>query len=435
MTRIITTHRQTDFDGFASLVAAKLIYPDSTPVLPQSLNPNVKSFLSIHKDLLPFSDKVKVDLDEVERLVVVDTGNWSRLDIMSGLKEKEGLEIIRWDHHMNGEDIAADVIHCEPVGATITLFSEEIKKRGIRLTPIQATLFLTGVYEDTGSLSFPCTTHRDAYAAAFFLEQRADLSIINKFLSPAYGEKQKTVLFRMLNDAKRFHIKGHSICMATIDLDHHVDSLAIVVKMFKDIVNVDLAFGIFTRKQKKHTRCFVIGRSTVERIHIGALMKSLGGGGHAGAGSAMLKSANPDAVKKMIIDLLEGNSRVSVQISDLMSFPVYSVPPDTPMAKIKMKLEIKGCTGLPIVDNGRLKGMISRRDFNRVKKSSQLKSPVKAFMNTRVKTISPGKSPIHAAKMMVRHDIGRLPVMKDDQLIGIVSRSDVMRYFYDLLPD
>jgi CBS domain-containing protein len=36
---------------------------------------------------------------------------------------------------------------------------------------------------------------------------------------------------------------------------------------------------------------------------------------------------------------------------------------------------------------------------------------------------------------MVQHDIGRLPVVADGQLIGIISRSDVMRYFYDLLPD
>jgi CBS domain-containing protein len=36
---------------------------------------------------------------------------------------------------------------------------------------------------------------------------------------------------------------------------------------------------------------------------------------------------------------------------------------------------------------------------------------------------------------MVQHDIGRLPVVADGHLIGIISRSDVMRYFYDLLPD
>ena len=48
--QIVTTHKNTDFDGFASVVAATLLYPDAIPVLPKQLNPNVKAFLSLHKE-------------------------------------------------------------------------------------------------------------------------------------------------------------------------------------------------------------------------------------------------------------------------------------------------------------------------------------------------------------------------------------------------
>ncbi len=48
---IITTHKSTDFDGLASVIAGTLIYPGVVPVLPKTINPNVKAFLSIHKDL------------------------------------------------------------------------------------------------------------------------------------------------------------------------------------------------------------------------------------------------------------------------------------------------------------------------------------------------------------------------------------------------
>ena len=40
-----------------------------------------------------------------------------------------------------------------------------------------------------------------------------------------------------------------------------------------------------------------------------------------------------------------------------------------------------------------------------------------------------------AARLMVKHDVGRLPVIEDGKIIGIVTRSDTMLYFYDLLPD
>jgi CBS domain-containing protein len=56
-------------------------------------------------------------------------------------------------------------------------------------------------------------------------------------------------------------------------------------------------------------------------------------------------------------------------------------------------------------------------------------------MSNRVMTIGPGSSPMTAARLMVKHDIGRLPVIEDDKLIGIITRSDAMLYFYDILPD
>jgi len=56
-------------------------------------------------------------------------------------------------------------------------------------------------------------------------------------------------------------------------------------------------------------------------------------------------------------------------------------------------------------------------------------------MHTNVMTISPEKSPAQAVRLMVKHDIGRLPVVDNERVIGIVTRSDAMRYFYDLSPD
>jgi CBS domain-containing protein len=105
------------------------------------------------------------------------------------------------------------------------------------------------------------------------------------------------------------------------------------------------------------------------------------------------------------------------------------------MKKVSEVLEEKGCTGLPVSENGKLVGIISKRDFKKLKKPSQLSAPVKAFMSTKNITITPDRSPMHAARLMVKHDIGRLPVIQDGSIIGIVSRSDAMRYFYDALPD
>ena len=431
--QIITTHKNTDFDGFASVVAATLLYPDAVPVLPKQLNPNVKAFLSIHKDLFKYSTTNEINFDDVKRLIVVDTNVWGRLDRMEPLAVRKGLEVFIWDHHTVSGDIQAQWCCQETMGANVTLMIRQIKEQGVDLTPIQSTLLLSGIYEDTGNLTFPSSRAEDAYAAGFLLEHKADLSVLNSFLRPVYGQTQKNILFEMIKDAERIKVNGYTISINTCPISGHAGNLSIVVNMYRDILNVDAAFGIFPNTE--NDRCIVIGRSSIEGIDIGAIMRSMGGGGHPGAGSALRKSVVSESVEKDIIDLIQGNHKVAVQVSDLMSFPVLTVQSDTPMKAVAKILREKGCTGVPVVEGEKLVGIISRRDFRRVKKESQLSSPVKAFMSREVQTVEPGMGPMHAVRLMVKHDIGRLPVVEDGKIIGIVTRSDTMRYYYDLLPE
>lgn len=431
--QIVTTHKNTDFDALASMIAATILYPGAIPVIPRTINPNVKAFLAIHKDLFDLRDCGEIDLDKVDGLVVVDANNWRRLDRMDKLKKRQDLEIVLWDHHVTKGNIEAAWSCQEAMGANITMMIREIKKENIQLTPMLATLFLAGIYEDTGNLTFPSSQAEDAYAAGYLLSQKADLNVLNTFLRPAYGEKQKDILFKMLQNAQRVKIGGITVCIRKVNISGHVDSLAVVVRMLREILNVDAAFGIFVNE--KQERCIVIGRSNIDRVDMGAIMRSMGGGGHPGAGSAMLNKVNPHAVEAMITDLIKGNRQSSVQISDLMSFPVFTVKPEDKMKQVAEILREKGCTGIPVADNGKLVGIISRKDFRKIKSKSQINAPVKAFMNTNVVTIEPGKSPVQAARLMVKHDVGRLPVMENDKIIGIITRSDSMTYFYDLLPD
>jgi len=431
--QIVTTHKNTDFDALASVVAATVLYPDAIPVLPKNVNPNVKAFLSLHKDLFNVHSSAEIDLAGVKSLIVVDVNNWGRLDNMDTLRQRDNLEIILWDHHLNEGDIHSTWKCQEEMGANITLMIRQIKAQKKVLTPIETTLFLAGIYEDTGNLAFPSSKAEDAYAAAYLLERKADLKLLNSLLRTAYGEKQKNILFGMLQSVKKVNVNGHSISINRMDIEGHVENLAVVVNMYREILDVDAAFGIFINRNRE--RSIVIGRSNVENLHIGSMMREIGGGGHQGAGSAMLTSVNADAVEEKIIEMIEGKQPPPVQISDLMSFPVFTVSPETTMKEVSLILRKKGCTGVPVVDGEKLVGIISRRDFRKIKKESNLKAPVKAYMNTNVKSIEPGKTPVHATDLMVKHDIGRLPVVANGKIIGIVTRSDIMHYFYDILPD
>jgi tRNA nucleotidyltransferase (CCA-adding enzyme) len=430
--KIIATHRNADFDALASVMAAGVLFPDAIPLLPKQVNANVKAFLSIHKDLFVTYTVDEVDLNAVDHLIVVDTNQWERLEGLAHLKKRNDIDIRVWDHHPVRGNIRTPWMVSEIVGAATTLLLRKIKLENKSLTPIQTTLFLLGIYEDTGNLTFPSTTAEDAYAAAYLLERKADLTVATTFLRPAYGEKQKEILFNMLRNAERLRVKGHTISVSHLEIDGHVESLAVVMRMYREILNVDAAVGIFFNKQRN--TCMVIGRSHADEIDIGSVMRSLGGGGHPGAGSAMLKNSHPETIRENILNMIQGDQPASVQISDIMSFPVITVRSDATMEDVAFLLRQKGCTGVPVLENDKLVGIISRRDFRKVKKATQLKLPVKAYMSRNIVTITPGKSPIQAANQMVKYDVGRLPVVENDRVIGIVTRSDTMRYFYNRLP-
>ncbi len=427
---IITTHKNVDFDAVACMVAARLFYPSAEMVLPRSVNANVRAFLSIHKDIFTFRNPLRLPLDDVDRLIVVDTNRWIRLDGMDPLMSRTDLDIHLWDHHPCIGDIQARGGCQENVGAAVTLFVRAMEERGFQLDPIHATLFLAGIYEDTGHLTFPATRSADARAAAFLLDCEADLGVIQTALRPAYGPRQKEVLTRLLEKASRVRVNGHWVSFAKLELQGYTPDLSSVVDTFRHIVNVDAVFGIF--RDPRRDQCVVIGRSAAEGLDVGAVLQQLGGGGRPEAGSAMVKGAAPDGVEVWIQEVLRQNGQSSVQIYDLMSYPVFTVSSDDSVDTVHGLLKAKGHTGAPVMEGDRLVGIISVRDLEKLKSPSQRRSPVKAVMPRNVITITPGHGVSQALRLMVKHDIGRLPVVEDGRLVGIVTRSDLMLYYYNL---
>lgn len=432
--KIISTHKGMDFDALASVIAASLLYPDALTVMSDNMNPNVKAFLSLHKELFHIIAPGDINLSDVKTLIVVDACNWNRLDGLGKLKERKDLEIIIWDHHVGG-DIQSTWKCQEYKGATVTLIARKLIEEKTELSPILATLLLMGIYEDTGNLTFSSTTAEDAATCAYLLEKKADLTVLNSFLRPAYGEKQKNILFEMMSTTVRRKIRGYKLAFCQVKLESHIGNLSVVVSMYRDLENVDGAFGIF--HEEKKNKCIIIGRSSHESLDIGKLMRNLGGGGHPGAGSSMIQSEflNPEAIIEMISELIDGHQRSSVQLSDLMSYPVHTVSSDMTMEEVAQLLRQRGFSGLPVVEGNKIVGVISRRDFRKMRKEAHMKSPVKAYMSKEIISIDSEKSPLEAVRLMIKHDIGRVPVIQQGEIIGILTRTDAMRYYYNLLPD
>lgn len=425
---IIVTHSIADFDALASLVASTFLYPDSIGLIPRQVQPAPKKFLGLHREifhLLPAKDFIFKDIN---RLIIVDTSNWQRLEDGSIIRQMDIPNITLWDHHMKGRDIDATELHYEEIGATTSLLVREIMNKDIAFTPMHATLFLLGIYDDTGNLSYSNTKTDDAKATAFLIENGADLNIVNSFINDSFDSNQQKLLSMLLETAETMDFKGVNITISQINLDSNISQLSQVVGKYRELSGVDVVFGIFSYFDKS----FIIARSSIPSFDVASIIRQLGGGGHPGAASAVINTNNPDLlyddVKKLILDY---DMKIKT-IRDILFMPTESIAPNRKISEIKEYLNKNHINCFIITNGDEIVGVLSNNDIYRAIQKGRGNNPVKTLIQKNQPTLSPDISLRDAANLMMEKDYSLLSVFENNEFLGIIRRNDLMLHLYDL---
>jgi len=119
------------------------------------------------------------------------------------------------------------------------------------------------------------------------------------------------------------------------------------------------------------------------------------------------------------------------QVSNAMTSSFVSVSPETSVSDAIDLLVDRDISGMPVVESdGTLVGLITQFQLLEVLYDPQLRnSCVRDFMSRNLITVNETDLLSIAANLMILHRIRRLPVLRDGQLVGIVSRGDLLRYF------
>ena len=116
-----------------------------------------------------------------------------------------------------------------------------------------------------------------------------------------------------------------------------------------------------------------------------------------------------------------------VTVGDMMSSPVTTVPPTLPVSQVIIMMYSSKHLGFPVVERDSLIGMVTLADVNRTTPIDREAMQVKDIM-TRDPVILPPTTPvIDALKIMSARDIGRIPVVQDGRILGIVTRTDIIK--------
>ncbi|MCK4257585.1 MAG: CBS domain-containing protein [Halanaerobiales bacterium] len=426
---IVITHEGTDFDGLASMIAVKKLYPIAVPVFPGSLSNQVKDFMALFKDQFRVLRPKDINFDEVKRIIMVDTKNPARVGPFRDLLFDEEISKIVYDHHILDEYSFnfKFVDFTSPVGATTTILVKRIQLEEIPITPTEATLFALGIYHDTGCLIYNTTTPLDAEMVAFLLRNGANLSVIEEFVEFSLNEAQQEVLNVLLDQIEHETIHGLRVDIYSAVLDEYLLGVNNIIHKLRDIREADLYFVIV----EMVGRVLVVARSEVETVHLGQFLEPLGGGGHAGAASTMIKKAKLEDIKAKIIEMLHNRIQIPRMARDIMTTPVKTVQPNATIQQAEEIMLRFGHSGLIVSDETGIKGIFSRRDLDKLKKHDMNDAPVKGYMTRKVVSISSQTPVSEIQRLMVGHDIGRLPVVDDNgELIGIITRTDLLKTLY-----
>jgi tRNA nucleotidyltransferase (CCA-adding enzyme) len=418
---LILTHEQADFDALAALLAARLLEGEARAVLPRRANRNVQAFLALYGDELPLESPDDLPKEQVERVTLVDTQS---LPAVRGVGKTTRVHVV--DHHPAHKSLPPDwTTALEGVGACTTLLIESLQAVARPLSVEEATLLLLGIYEDTGSLAYSGTTPRDVRAAAWLLEQGASLSLAAGFLNHPLSPAQRELYDRLLDSAEIRTVQGRRILIAQASAPADVEEISTLAHKLRDLFTPD---GLFVLVDLgSHVQ--LVARSTSDSIDVSEIAARFGGGGHDRAAAALIRGRTLDEIRRELADSLSTSIVPPLQVAQIFSPRPQVVESDLTIAEAAERMARYGYEGFPVVREGRVVGLLTRRAVDRALAHGMKRAPVETVMEGGSVTVRPSDSITHLQQLMVEQGWGQIPVVasEDGRVMGIVTRTDLIK--------
>lgn len=425
---VITCHHNSDFDSLASMLAVKKLYPGAIPVFPGSQEKVLRDFLA-NNQFFKFESRPakEIDLDQVRRLIIVDTRQPGRIGRLAELLDRPGVEVHIYDHHppMKG-DIIGTVDIARKVGATTTVMVKLLEEKNVDMTWEEATVMMMGLYEETGCFTFISTTSEDFEAAAYLLSRGANLNIAADYVIKEMTVDQVSLLNEMVHALDVVNIGGIDIAITHVLLEDYKGDIAVLAHKLRDMEALDVLFVLAA----VGNRLYLIARSRIDEVDAGEIAAEFGGGGHHEAASASIRKIQIEEAGEKLINVLRKKVRVKKTASDIMSFPVKTISPSQSIAAAGDMMAKYGINSLPVVDDGEVVGLIAKEAVGRARYHGLADSEVRDYMNVDVETLPPDAILSKVRQIIIEHNQRAVPVLEKGKLAGIISKSDILRLLH-----
>lgn len=418
----IVTHENADMDALASLAAAKKLYPNAVALLPRRLNRNVGAFLTLYGEPFAFVAQDQAPRRKFKRVLLVDT---QTLPSARGLADDPQVHIV--DHHPLSRPLDEHTTYSGgETGATTTLLVETLREKNLPLSRLEATLLALGIYEDTGSLTYIDTTPRDLQAVAYLVEQGASLDLIGEFLHQPLAADQRALYNQLLKRVETHEIGGQNVVIAAVRVQDYIEEISTLAQQLMQLYDPAALFLLV----QMGSQIELVARSKSDSIDVAEIARAFGGGGHATAAAALIHSRGLKTQHKKLLALLQDKIHPARTVQDIMSYGVRVLAPDMSIAQAAEQARRWGHEGFPVAKKKKLVGVLTRREIDRALHHKLHKLPVSRFMSEAV-SVTPDDSVEHLQRVMTRYGLGQLPVVLDGAIVGIVTRTDLLKLYTD----
>jgi len=422
---VITTHTNADFDSLASMLAAKKLYPDAVLVFPGSQERSLRDFF-IHSTLYAF---------EVERMKNIDFQEVKRLILVD---TRQISRIGKFSEVVSKPDLEIHIYdHHPPSSDDLHGSLEVISEVGATATLLLNVLRERGIEITSDEATVMLLgIYEDTGNLAFPSTKEEDLIAAGYLIRKGANLNILSNVIPKELTAEQVFLLNDLIQSATRYSVHGIDM--VIAQASVDRYIGDIAVLVHKLKDMENLdvlfvlvrmedRIYFIGRSRIEEVNVAEVASEFGGGGHPTAASATLKGTTLIEAHDRLVKVLEEMVRPKRSARDVMVYPVKTIEPERTLEEAGDMLTRYNLNILPVLRDEKVIGLISKQLVERALHHGLQGSLVKEYMTTEFPIVSPDTSFSRIQELIIVQNQSLLPVLEKDRLVGTISVGDVMR--------
>ncbi len=423
---VIATHVNADFDCLGSMIAAKRLYPDAELVFPGGQERGLRDFL-LQSTLYAYG---------VKRIRDIDLDQVTRLILVD---VRSAARIGAFASLVEKPGIEVHIYDHHPADASSIRGQLEVIEEVGATTTIMAHLFIQRGIVPTADeatmmmLGLYEDTGQLLYSGTTSRDYQAAAFLLES------GANLNTVADFLVREMTPEQVEllneliksCRKLRINGVDIAIAYASVDYYVGDLSSLAHKlkDIEnLNVLIVAVRMEDRIFLVGRSRIPEVHVGEIFQELGGGGHAFAASGTVRDTPLVQLLDQLEILLERHVRSACQAKHLMSSPVKTLSLSSTVEEARQLMARYSFNAIPIVSDDQVVGIITRQLVEKAAHHRLQRLGVAEIMNSDFDLATPETSLSDLQQGIIDHNQRCIPVVEEGQLVGVVTRTDLLRH-------